>query len=185
MLPGAMHLEPLAQGNLSCLCGLYSHINGIRLALYPLKLQRQEVQALYLEGIRHLSSTRQLKHVLGVGMAERLWMSLGAALLAHVNATHAASLKLVLILNGAAKHDRERALSSIRKAVTVGQPVVVSLNGALDHYTTICGFTATRLVLFDSSNLSWVEQKNVGLGDRSRRRHWFDPAAALSIIDDW
>ncbi len=184
-LPSAKQLKPLAQGNLSRLCGLYSFINSIRLALYPLELRKDELQELYFEGMRHLSRGRHLKRVLGVGMEEDLWLSLGAALVCYVNGAHSSALKLTPAIGGGARRDRERALRGIRKMVAGGSPVLASFGGALDHYTTICGYTPSRFVLFDSSGLRWVEAKQVGVGERSCRRHWIAAHSTVAIIDDW
>jgi hypothetical protein len=180
-----MQLKPLVQGNLSRLCGLYSLINSIRLAAYPKVFRKNELQDLYSEVIWDLSRRRQLKRVLGVGMTEELWLSVGAALIHHVNDTHGTALKLTPVINGAAKHDRERALRAIRRTIARGTPVLASLGGALNHYSAFCGYTPSRLMVFDSSGLRWVEAKQVGLGERSRRRHWISHHGTVAITDDW
>jgi hypothetical protein len=169
---------------LSRLCGLYSLLNGILLALYPRELRRDELQALYLEAIRELSRRRQLRGVLGVGMGEALWLSLGEHLIHHLNGRQGSNMKLAHAINGAARQDRGRALRAIRTRVAGSSPVLTLLGGTLDHYTTICGYTASRFLFFDSSGLHWVQAEHIGLGPRSRRRHWINPHSTVFIADE-
>jgi hypothetical protein len=175
----------LRQGSLSSLCGLYSLINAIQLALYPARLPKDELQDLYSAGIGHLHSKRQLRSVLGVGMVEEAWLSLGAALVDHVNVAHGTSLKLRRVTVGAAESDRRRALLRVRQAIEQGSPVLASFGGTLDHYTVICGLSEQRLNLFDSSGLRWLLIRGVGVGEHSRLRHWISPQSALALDDDW
>lgn len=185
LLLGAIDLEPLAQGELSRLCGLYSFLNAIRLALHPLCLGKEQHRELYLEGIRHLAKRRQLRRVLGVGMDVPLWLELGAALIDYANVAHGASLALESSLHGASRHRRSLALLSIRRAISSGSPVLVCLGGALDHYTVVAGWTERRLRLFDSSGLHWLQIDAVGLGCRSPLRHHLLPGSVATIVDKW
>lgn len=184
-IPGAKELKPLMQGNLSRLCGLYSVLNGIQLALFPQRLGRPELQGLYLQGIRHLAQRRQLRSVIGVGMHDGAWLALAAELLAHLNDGHGTSFQLRPVIKGAAERDRQRSLAAIKKAIGSKSPVLISFGGHLDHYTVVSGYTERRLVLFDSSGLRWLEAINIGVGERSARRHWISSASTVAIFDDW
>lgn len=93
-LPGMTQLEPLSQGSLSSLCGLYSAMNGIRLALYPQRLSKHQTEELYRQGATHLARARQLARVLGVGMPQDKWLDLTQSLLAHANDATESSLCL-------------------------------------------------------------------------------------------
>ncbi len=92
-LPAVYELKPLHQGKLSSMCGLYSLLNGISLALYPQRLSRPQLQQLYRHAIGHLSRKRKLKQVLGVGIEYELWNELRDELIAFVNTAHHATLK--------------------------------------------------------------------------------------------
>jgi len=67
LLAGARELEPLRQGSLSYLCSVYSVLNGIQLALYPITLKRVDQQAIYLAGIAHLAKKRRLRQAMDRG----------------------------------------------------------------------------------------------------------------------
>src|SRR3954462_8702569 len=137
LLAGVKTLRPLAQGDLSRLCGVYSHINAIRLALYPQELRSDELQDLFLVAVRHLSRARQLGRVLGVGMSADMWTSIGDTMVAHVNTRKGSALRLDRALHGRAARSRELALQQICQSLLDGQPVLAMLNGALGHFTAI------------------------------------------------
>jgi hypothetical protein len=184
IMPAAKALKPLTQGNLSRLCGLYCLLNGIRLAVYPIELRKDELQLLYLEAVRDLARRRQLTRVLGVGMSNTLWVSLGTVLTHQVNGTQHRNVTLGKILRGTAQLDRQRAFGTIKRMVASNIPVLTLFAGALNHYTTVCGFTTSRFLLFDSSGLHWIDVKHVGLGERCRRRHWIAPDSTLAIVNN-
>lgn len=184
-LPGTARIKPVEQGDLSRLCGLYSVINGIQLALYPHVLTHSELQDLYLCGIRHLARTRRINRVLGRGMSDEIWLQLGQQLAQDTNAAHGTSLKLIAILTGAARKNRVRAFDRIRETITKRAPVLVYLEGFLDHYTVVSGYTEQRLLLFDSSGFRSVVGNSIGLGEGSACRHWLSPRSVFALIDDW
>jgi hypothetical protein len=184
-IAAANELKPLVQGSLSRLCGLYSILNAVRLALHPFELRQHEVQATYLHGLAHLSGRRLLKRVLGIGMDEQVWLDLGNELLTHVNASYCTSLRLRPTLIGSAVSRRDRALQRIMAEVRANRPVLLCLGRALDHFTVVCGYSGERLTLFDSSGFRWIGCKNIGLGDGSRRSHWISASSTFTLIDDW
>lgn len=185
MLAGVGQLEPLQQGNLSNMCGLYSVLNAIQLAVYPQRLTRPELQRLYRHAIEHLSHRKQLTGVLGIGIEYELWTELRDELVAHINTHYGLSLKPTLTLTGTAATDRKRALKKIRRMLQRGRPVLAHFGGALDHYSVLCGYTDEKLFLFDSSRLSWVQADNVGLGEHSRQRHWLMANYTSALFEDW
>lgn len=185
IVPGARHLKPVLQGTLSRLCGVYSVLNAIQLCLYPERLNGAEMQRLYRHAIHYLSRRKQLSRVIGVGMAYQLWMEATAELIAYVNAAYDTEITASRILKGSAATDRQRAIRQIKKSLRRGRPVVALLGGTLNHYSVFCGYTASRLLLFDSSGLSWVRADNVGLGEHSRRTHWLLAEYTSSIAEHW
>lgn len=167
------------------MCGLYSLLNGILLALYPQRLSRPQLQQIYRHAIEHLSRRRKLKQVLGVGIDYELWTELRDEVITYVNAAHHVSLKPTPTLPGSAATDRSRMIGKVKKDLQCGSPVLALFGGALDHYSVICGYTSQRLMLFDSSGLYWIKSDNLGLGEHSRRRHWIVADCTATIIDDW
>ena len=185
ILTGASHLVPLQQGNLSNMCGLYSVLNAIQLAVYPRRLTKPELQRLYRLAIKHLSRRKQLQGVLGIGMGYQLWTELRDVLIAHANSCYGFSLKPTFTLSGTATTDRKRALRKITKALRRGRPVLAHFGGALEHYSVVCGYADQKLFLFDSSGLNWVQADNVGLGEQSRRRHQILAEYTFTLVEDW
>lgn len=167
------------------LCGLYSVLNSIQLALYPRRLARPELQRIYVRAIEHLSRRRQLKRVIGVGVDYPLWAKLQTELIAYVNQIYGASLNAAATLQGTAVRDRKRAIDTIKRAIGGGSPVLAGFGGVLDHYSVIAGYTGERLILFDSSGLQWIQAENLGLGEGSPRTHWILPDQTMSVVDDW
>lgn len=167
------------------LCGLYSVLNALQLALYPQRLSRPELQRIYLRAIDHLSRRRQLKRVIGIGVDYPLWAELQIELIIYVNQAYGLSLKRCAILTGTAVKNRQRAIGQIKSNLCRGSPVLAGFGGILNHYSVIAGYTAERLILFDSSNLKWIAVGKLGLGEGSRRTHWILPDQMVAILDDW
>lgn len=185
MLAGARKLDPIEQGDLSRMCGVYSVLNAIQLALYPQQLEKPELQRLYRHALGHLGRRRQLQRVLGIGMGYDIWTELRDALVTYVNETHGLSFEPTRTLLRSAARDRRRAIEQIKKSLRRGRPVLTLLGGTLDHYSVFCGYTDQRLILFDSDGLRWVQADNVGLGERSRRTHWLLPDYTSTLGEPW
>lgn len=185
MLAGVTALEPIQQGTLSRMCGLYSVLNAIQLALFPQRLSKLELQRLYRHAITYLSRKRQLQRVLGIGMGYELWTELRDHLLTRINTMYNMSLQPTPTLMGSAARDRRRAIHQIKKAVRRGRPVLALFGGTLDHYSVVCGYTDQRLLLFDSAGLSWVNAANVGLGEHSRCSHWLLAKYTATLGENW
>ena len=185
ILPGALELKPLQQGNLSTLCGLYSVLNSIQIALYPQRLTRPELHRINVHAIAYLSRRRHLKRALSFGIEYEMWAELQTELLSYVNNAQGTSLKTNGILTGAAARDRQRAIHRIKKHLRDGSPILAGFGGILDHYSVIAGYTADRLILFDSSGLKWITASKLGLGESSSRAHWILAEQTVAVVDDW
>ena len=183
-LIAARHVKPLAQGELSKLCGLYSILNAMQLALYPRSVSRMELQKLYLHGIEHLSRHRQLKRVLSFGMSEEVWLPLWQALASRANADFGTNLVCMPVLRGNARNNLGKALQAIAGELESGSPVLACFGDALDHLTVISGCTERRILFFDSSDLRWVEVHNVSLR-QGQKRHWLSQSSVIAVVDDW
>lgn len=182
LVPGADEYEPFSQGSLSRLCGLYSILNAVQLGLYPRRLTPGQRKHLFIAAVAHLGREGMLGKVLGVGMEESVWLELANAIGDHVENRFRIRFGLRRVLVGGARSSRGDALKSVDRAIGRGRPVLVYLGGALDHYTVICGVAVQRLLLFDSDGLKWLPVAHIGLGPRSRRRHWIVPESTYALI---
>ena len=130
-LPGARELKPFKQGSLSMLCGLYSILNSIQLALYPRRLSGPQTQRIYLHAVHYLSKCRQLKRVVGEGLVYEIWAELQIELIDYVNQTHGKTLVRKAILTGSAARNRQSAVEQIKRQIWGGNPVLAGFGASL------------------------------------------------------
>jgi len=159
----ATSLAPLQQGDLDRLCGLYAIINAIRLALYPqYKLGRRQLRILFDEGIAFLSRTRSLKAAASSGMYEAHWSKLCQHLL--TTAGNLAGVELHMMRYPARSLSSTTvALKALKHHLKHGRPVLLALEGRLNHWTVVVRFSDKRLSLFDSDGHRWILNSSVGV----------------------
>lgn len=176
-------VSPMRQGQLDCLCGLYSAINAIQLALADgRRLRKPQLNQLFDYGIKFLHGSGKLSGVLRCGMPERTWMALCCALMKRATKLTGVKLKCAHVLSGLAKTDMRGALQRLAHHTGQGRPVLVALWGAHNHYTVVTGCTAARLSLFDSADLSWVSVRTCELHHAtSTKRHQISRRSATLI----
>jgi hypothetical protein len=182
-LAAASQLQPLRQGDHDNLCGLYSAINAIRLVLFPVhKLGRAETRKLFVHGARLVSERGALLSVLEDGIEEPLWTELCTSLAGEASRLTGVTIKLIFLLDSWPKPSSKAALDRIKRALRVGQPVLVLLHGAYDHCTVAAAITDQRLLLFDSHGFKWVSLANVGISHpRSNRLHQIPTTSAIAL----
>jgi hypothetical protein len=166
-------IEPLCQGQLDGLCGVYSVINAIRLAL-PAEDRPNERHAkeLFEESIALFERNQQFAAIALEGMSGKDWLRLAQALSKKASTQ---TLKITLQRpNRTKKWPAKRLLAWIEKSIAGGMPVLASFAGALDHYTVIAAVSADRLYFFDSSGHHHVRKSNCGVrkGRHRLSRRW-------------
>lgn len=167
--------KPIEQGRLDYLCGLYATINAVRL-IKPATARQS--QTMFEMGVRYLDDRGWLSTVLTEGMPIRLFSSLARHLL---RASGHEITRLVAFPTRTTKpigsNPDELAILS---AVAQGRPVIVALDGPLDHYSVIHGYSPQRFHLFDSFGYRWLNRKDCGYGRQPNKRHritpWLIPA---------
>lgn len=182
VIAGASELEPFYQGDLSQLCGLYSILNAVQLALHPEQLAPAHRERLFVDGVACLARQRKLRRALCVGIEEEVWPELGRAVFATVADQFGVQFRLRRILTGPARSNRAQALQTIAATIDQQQPVLVCMDGELDHYTVISGYSQKRLRLFDSLGLRWLSIDGVAVGVDKNRRHWMAPASTFAVV---
>lgn len=172
-LPAVDALEPLQQGSLDSLCGLYSIINGIRLVLHPDRVLSDEEQSqLFRSGLGFYRQDRNLAKLLNWGMSEKAWFELSAKMLAFTTWFTGITLRQTLLLDGMAPRQRMKTFQAIRRELRRDSPILVALRGQHNHYSVIVGYRPTRFILFDSTALRWVRIHSLGLQSRGgEHRH--------------
>ena len=161
-------LKPYEQGSLDGLCGIYSVVNAIQLVIYPERLTRGAATTLIEAGFIELQRMRKLHTTLVSGMYLPTWRKAAAAMVARANPLLGTTLLLepVVLKRGSTV---DRAVRHIRHALWRGRPVLVQLDGALDHWTVVARYSRTRLSLVDSAGHRWVLTENVGLAGQPTR----------------
>lgn len=173
-LPASLALEPLQQGDLDSVCGVYSIINAIRICLHPDRvLGHQELRQMYRSGLGLFRQTRSLPKLLNWGMGEKAWFELTGKLLKYTKITTGVALKHRHLLPKSGRLTRKAIWLLIERELDQGHPVLISLGGQLDHYSVVVGISAHRLYLFDSSAHKWVARRCLGLDERDPLPlHW-------------
>ena len=164
IVPGFEKLVPKRQGELDRLCGLYSIINGITLASYPVGgIPPSCRRLLFDEGIQFLSKAKRLDVVSLDGINERLWSRLRDHLLVHTSKLGGPPLQAVALFPAGRPSGMDEAVSHIFESIDRGSPVLLILWNAYDHCTVVAGYTATKLLLFDSFGFKWIGLRSLGL----------------------
>lgn len=183
-LKAAKALDPYSQGELDMLCGLYAAVNGLRLAAVERKtrLTADQCQTLFRHGATFLNEQAKLSAAVRYGLRVKLWSRLVVELTSK--ATQLLSIPIVAYRSLAPLPDAtfELMLDVTRQAIRDRQPVLVLLKGEYEHFTVICGITATRLNLFDSCHYRFVSISSCSLADDvSTSRHRLH-AGSLTVL---
>lgn len=157
-LDAARKAEPIEQGTLDHLCGLYAVINVTRLIM-P-KIPKRDSK-LFEAGVRYLDDRGWLSTVLTEGMPIRLFSALGR----HLMKKHGLEIARI------APTKRYPPEEAIMRAIVSGRPVLASIDPPLDHYSVIYGYTPTRWLLFDSYGYKWLSRERCTWSRAKRARH--------------
>lgn len=183
ILVGARNLEPLKQGSLDGLCGLYAIINAIRLTLYPeRKLSHAQQCQLFRRGIRTYRRRRNLAKLIRSGMTERAWCELCDDLVGYANAMLGTGIAQRMVFEALEPLRIRAALGSIKRQIESGHPVLISLAGTYNHYTVVVGYRLGRLYLFDSGPYRWIRTRSVGTETTyPDARHQLGPTGSIAL----
>lgn len=119
---------------------------------------------LFEAGLKVLSKTKRLRHIVADGLEDPIWERMVAAVLERVALEHGERLILDDLLDHQVRTmpDAHRA---IRHALHGGAPTLVTLNRSYDHWTVFCGYNKQRYYLFDSWGYRWVSTTSIVLSD--------------------
>lgn len=161
---GARHrIEPLAQGELDSLCGLYAVINGLRLASHPsAPLAKAQSKKLFSHGITYLHRKKGLEEA----VTEGLYIRRRLALARHLAGIASSPQRRFVVERADPNLDSiDDIFRWIADSVFDGWPVLISLMGGLNHLSVVSGVTSNQLLLFDSSGLSYVRKSSCSMRD--------------------
>ena len=184
ILPAAAALTPFQQGHVSNLCGLYSILNALQLALWPeYRLTRGRVAKLVQHALD--VSPKPIDYLMRHGIEDEDWIAWVTELTEYASHLSGRSIQPSFLLRGKRGANSQAGLRAIQRAIREGRPVLVTIWGAYDHATVIVGYTHDRLLLFDSSGFKSIMLRSVGLQhSRSVRRHRIGRQSAAALIRD-
>ena len=149
-LPASRQLQPLQQGDLDGLCGIYSIINAIRLVkVKDGGSPMYDCDALFSSAIHRLAETGGLRERISIGVPWGVLKRVPARL-GKSTITGDCPVDLFPVKRGPA--DR---LNTIKRYLVSGRPIIVSVHRD-QHYTVLVGWTRKRAIIFDSSGGHWV-----------------------------
>ena len=155
--------QPLRQGYLDGLCGLYSLLNAARLAVPTLSLEA--CRCLFREGAHWLYDKGDFPKVLYEGMSVNKIMGLHKAVIQR----RVPGLRLKRPFTRSPPADAAEFWTRLKAyAEQPGHGAIICVEGRrLSHWTVVCSITSARLMLFDSDGRAYlVRQKcSYAVGD--------------------
>lgn len=186
MLDGVALCSPFAQGDLDNLCGLYAAINAICLVSAPIRpVRRAEAQQLLQAGLTYLERRNGLLDAFLEGMAIRRQR----AVTQHVAQVASKALELSFfakpLLPAKSTVTTEDVLKVIAERIKAGSAVIVCLENTYWHYTIIVGMSDSRVYLFDSDGMRWLERRSLAVcGPNVEARHSVSRCSLIEVSVD-
>ena len=177
-------LQPLEQGDLDSLCGLYAIINAVRLVVYPDHILTPGILGcLFERGLSTLSHKRKLKQTVTHGIDNALWLLMCQAVIAKAETLVERRIAIRPLVDEDRRWRTRDVVGSIKRAVNHDRPVLICLEGRLDHCSVVVGSSTTRLYLFDSAGSRWISIASLAAGDRQLNRPHFVAREGAVVIE--
>ena len=166
-------LQPLEQGDLDAMCGLYAVINAVRLVVYPDHiLTPYMLGRLFERGLGTLSHKRKLKHTVAHGIDNALWLLMCRAVVAEAETLVGCRIAIGHLVGPDRRWRTRNVVRSITRAVDQHRPVLICLEGQLGHWSVVVSSSAMRFYLFDSAGYHWISISSLTASARkSNKRH--------------
>ena len=177
-------LQPLEQGDLDSLCGLYAVINAVRLVVYPDHILTPGMLGrLFERGLRTLSHKRKLKQTVTHGIDNVLWLLVCRAVIEEAETLVECRIAITHLFGENRRWVTRHVLASIKRAINHDRPVLICLEGRLDHCSVVVGSSTTRLYLFDSAGSRWISIASLAAGDQQLNRPHFVAREGAVVIE--
>ena len=164
ILRGAVGYDPLHQGDLDGLCGLYAIINAVCIVSAPVRqLNGRDVRWLMKSGGTYHNQEQALPKVMIKGMSAKKQRKLASHLLDAL--CQRTGVKLVARSRPSASGGPRRLqlFRTIEDSLAEGAAVLVCLQNTHNHFTVVVGCSETRLYVADSDGLHWFLKSSFGL----------------------
>lgn len=171
MLPGDAVVTPLSQGDCDRLCGLYAIVNGLRLALAPVRpLDDGESRDLFCAGLEYLEREGKLGRTLQNGMPIRLWHPLASHLRWVAEQQTGIPLFQRRLFADESDLSRRTAFARLEGALRLGHVPLLLVIGRARHYTALTGYDANGFSTADSAYLHHIYRRECRIAARGRAR---------------
>ncbi|MEJ7925738.1 hypothetical protein WG908_03085 [Sphingobium sp. AN641] len=176
-------MEPLRQGELDGLCGLYAILNTVRLLAYPDRhLHPIQTRKLFKRGIEVLADRQELKIALAEGMQSGMWEMLCQALSFEIHSITGFRLRRRSVFASKIGVTPSGIAKAIRYHLDHGRPVLAVLGGKYNHWTVIAGYSRHRLHLFDSYGYCWINARSLTLDEHlTNRAHLLNVDTTIAV----
>lgn len=156
--PGATGLAPYRQGELDTLCGLYALINAIRiLHAKHGALSDQKCRDLFKRGMKVLARRHPAAARHGISPARQT--ELAKTMLKSAALAKLRTLKFRQYIAQITCADDFEV--TVRGIISRGNIILVSFEGRISHHSVIVGVTSSRVMLFDSAGMRFVNKTSL------------------------
>lgn len=158
-IASSTHLEPLQQGEFDGLCGIYAVVNGLRLLLQPFQpLSYAACEQLYRAGIDRLDREGRLGSAATWGISQSRWLRMVPAICTAATRISNIAVSATRAFPHQHRVSRAAAFVAIEAAIDAQCPVLVELGGIYEHFSVVCGYSSSRLMLHDSYGYRWIHR---------------------------
>lgn len=155
--------QPLKQGNLDGLCGVYAIINAIRLALGEAErlFRRPDWEELFYSLLCSLDDDQRTLGAVASGIGTKPFAKLIRAAVDHMRDEHEIAVTIARLFPPGSKPKSREAIRAIKHATANGTPVIACFSGKLNHWSVVNKVGASNMSLFDSSTHRRIRLANV------------------------
>ena len=180
-LPSLDVIKPLQQGTLSNHCGLYAAINAARL-LTPEHAHKMALwKRVNQVAIGALNRDGYLEETMVDGMPYEAWKLVLFEVYDALSEIVSINYQMRPPVRRRSHMRSHEMPARIKRALSSGSAVLCALEGALNHYSVIAGYTATRWLLHDSAGLKWVGMDHVTFNDEGTECHYVPMHSVFSL----
>ena len=177
-------LQALEQGDLDSLCGLYAVINAVRLVVYPDHILTPGMLAcLFERGLGTLSHKRKLKQTLTHGIDNALWLLMCRAVIAEAETLVDRRITIRPLVGENRPWRTPDVVRGIKRALRHDRPVLICLEGRLDHCSVVVGSSAKRFYLFDSAGRRWISINSLSASERRSNKPHFGARDGVFVFE--
>ncbi len=154
MLAAAEHMTPRRQGELDCLCGLYSILNALRLAAYPRRISADVQAELFAAGVTYLNRHDLLNTVLVGGICYDNLRNMARFIVRKAERRHRIKVTLQEHPKKLPAADRDEWMI---QQLWAGAPIVCEY--MVQAHVAVCiGWTPRRWIIFDTDGRRHVRR---------------------------